>query len=1623
MARGNGCSFWTIPRAASYSRGVKPRLVESGRVCVLIAVCLVSCLHGRVGAVPPKVLLIRTHDNVETKVKPTREGWRPLVGGRPLAKGDAFRSDDQGTALMALPNASLMRFGQESDIKISKYTRDLKRNAFKLGLSMKPGWFQAYAGTLSGGGSRVNIKGGNFRVETEAAEFIAVTRQKIVYVHEGDLWIMDDDGAQRKKLVSAPPGRRIGRVVFSPDGTKMVYEAWATGEDRYPETSDLWFANAHGGDARLLLSTGAVSGPEEKAPYDYTGKLLWGPSIDSLSTNVAFYKILSYEHHDLHMRDTHVCTMPLHGGAESTLWTSMDYMGTIDGSQGPFRWNMPYLMGKNTAWAPKDFVTFGRSGQIGVGFSCYVDATDTDEETWPGEFYVLYYAERGNAPVSLSFSVDGREVNAIPLFRGYGDGEYDSYGNWTWWDHPEGAWRSPAMGAWYGPIVMDALAEGTRNIAVIGGDGVTTVTYTNAIDVVKGAHTRWNRAKRFYAWCDSAAACKIVPPSSEAAYLKDKLNLHSAAWSPDGKQLVADFPNTSQRGVNLLKPNGDHVRRLLTAAGNEGGVGNWNVTGDKVVAWAGTDGAGTISVYDLAFDQVTDLGPGEFPVFAPHYHTEVFCFEGSVAVRDRNNDEEKEKACTAGKLVIVDDGKSGGKPQKPQDIEAPYAMQIQPSWGAAVPNVSNLAVTLTFSKPVRTETILERQVWGTTWPGTDAETDAEWAVNWTAYMAEREKAANPNHFDTTVNGAVSQGIGNGTWSPDESVYTFTITEAGFARSDGNWCNLGLNQTGIEGKTNNITLNYGMKETLFRFVDPVGPSGGRVAALTGGRVDIPPGALSTETAIGVNLLGEPPASPPPPTEAGAEQVGPLYAFYPDDVVFDAAAEISLPLHESYLDAAIWYNNGVTWTNLGGSYSAETHRISVTTSNLGMYGVFYGVPGPATLRVSESAEAASCEAGGEVTFSVFVENVGGSGASNTTVTCALPSELLCVATSITHNGVYVSGTDTITWNLGTLDSSAGVWLEFTAVVGTDVTYGAEITNLAVVVSDQTAPTNSNVAELGVALDTPRFGAGGPASDPAGESTGLGISFRRASAAITRTQAEDTNLVEFTAFDVQVQSNQAAGICTYGIVNAVPEGGTWPSARDFAAAFGLYVERYDGDGIADMPALTRPVLQWEIFDSFDPDAPEWTGCTVGMYAVYLLTAHAVAHAEFPGVTILSSAVEGIPAEGETAYIETLAVDYPAALDAIDAVSVHDRWQATRYWLNGSTWIYQYLQTRSFLDTLDDLGLSGRELWMTEADFSDTYLYNKGLGRTLSQDQNAVFLAQSFGFALAAGVDHLFYGEVDYNPAAPEGERWTAMTDAPGNRRKNFYTYRKMIEKLEGCTDSRLHDLGNSNIAAEFTVDGQPLWMVWNGAGFNQATFPVGPVSNVRVTISVPATFNNTTSSWTVTTEPLSNGIASLFVSRVPRYVEPNGVIPPDIDGDGIPNDEDDDMDGDGMLNDYETANDLHPYVDDAGADADGDGMSNGDECAAGTDPRDAGSRLLCRELDSGPAAIEVAWQSVSGRTYTIDWSPNLAGQWSNVVGGPILATGTLAVWYDTGPPRTGPFPADRGRRFYRIRLADGP
>ena len=115
-----------------------------------------------------------------------------------------------------------------------------------------------------------------------------------------------------------------------------------------------------------------------------------------------------------------------------------------------------------------------------------------------------------------------------------------------------------------------------------------------------------------------------------------------------------------------------------------------------------------------------------------------------------------------------------------------------------------------------------------------------------------------------------------------------------------------------------------------------------------------------------------------------------------------------------------------------------------------------------------------------------------------------------------------------------------------------------------------------------------------------------------------------IGFSVTDGYVREYQQAGFAE--LVMALNPRSSWASRSgtdlspkpEYLDAYGQWVaalvERYDGDGVADMPGLARPVRTYEIGTEFSTYEPEPVEHYLGM----LDRAHQAAHAAFSGVRI---------------------------------------------------------------------------------------------------------------------------------------------------------------------------------------------------------------------------------------------------------------------------------------------------------------------------------------------------------------------------------------------------------------------
>lgn len=102
--------------------------------------------------------------------------------------------------------------------------------------------------------------------------------------------------------------------------------------------------------------------------------------------------------------------------------------------------------------------------------------------------------------------------------------------------------------------------------------------------------------------------------------------------------------------------------------------------------------------------------------------------------------------------------------------------------------------------------------------------------------------------------------------------------------------------------------------------------------------------------------------------------------------------------------------------------------------------------------------------------------------------------------------------------------------------------------------------------------------------------------------------------------------------------------------------------------------------------------------------------------------------------------------------------------------------------------------------------------------------------------------------------------------------------------------------------------------------------------------------------------------------------------------------DSDNDGMPDAWETLHGLNVGTNDANGDADGDGLSNLNEYLLGTDPK-SGTSFFKATL--APSAIEnklvLGWNTVSGKTYLVQWTADLNQPFSTVQ--EVTATSTTS------------------------------
>ena len=358
--------------------------------------------------------------------------------------------------------------------------------------------------------------------------------------------------------------------------------------------------------------------------------------------------------------------------------------------------------------------------------------------------------------------------------------------------------------------------------------------------------------------------------------------------------------------------------------------------------------------------------------------------------------------------------------------------------------------------------------------------------------------------------------------------------------------------------------------------------------------------------------------------------------------------------------------------------------------------------------------------------------------------------------------------------------------------------------------------------------------------------------------------------------------------------PQGDTLPLWRAFLRAA---VDRYDGDGVDDMPGLRYPVRNWHVVEEYPtPSIPDER-----IYVDLLAQAHEIIHDECPEARVILAGLAGSYAHW-FAFMGGF-IDDPLG-GAVDGV------QMTREEMNESPlwsfrkaryeWIVEhafgsfdvmdlhaYIPIESFLEGeiayLNDLMTQfgeGKPIWIVEGggphkNYEGYPAVNSPADEIFGWgtfEENAEFVIKLHAISAAMGVERQHWG---LGGSKGENAYWDGPWCGMGlldrnddHKKPSYYTFQLMIEMLDGFT--ACDDVSFDGIRAfRFAVQGEPVFVLWSEDGRSAVidATPLGLSEEALVTPIVTALNEDRTP---LARPPEIVPASSLPVGRTPIFVE---------------------------------------------------------------------------------------------------------------------------------------------------------
>ncbi len=270
-------------------------------------------------------------------------------------------------------------------------------------------------------------------------------------------------------------------------------------------------------------------------------------------------------------------------------------------------------------------------------------------------------------------------------------------------------------------------------------------------------------------------------------------------------------------------------------------------------------------------------------------------------------------------------------------------------------------------------------------------------------------------------------------------------------------------------------------------------------------------------------------------------------------------------------------------------------------------------------------------------------------------------------------------------------------------------------------------------------------------------------------------------YAEWDQEYWRQQPGWQASQGFEELLPESRYKPHDMEAYKAFvRALVERYDGDGVNDMPGLLQPIKHWEVINEPEmglkgENLNFFKGTPADYLEVVKATYEAVKEAD-PEAKILNGGIAYVP---ETAdewglfWGEFFNLGGGQYIDIITFHNLNPHVSKALERLKG------YLKAHGI----------DKPIWLTELQVAEGFDLEFGM---IGEEEQAELVVKACVEGFAGGIEKIFYTAYMESSQVPENLAKSALIRADGTPKKAYYAYKTMIALLEGFSSVEALDEG---------------------------------------------------------------------------------------------------------------------------------------------------------------------------------------------------------------------------------------